>query len=332
MELSVIIPVYNAEKTIRDCVLSVLNSDFDKNFEIIAVDDGSTDKSIEKIKDLKIRIIRQKNKGAATARNNGARHAKSNLIVFVDSDVTLFKDTLKRVYEHLKKEGVDYVSGRYSKKPINQKWIHKYKALADYSYYYDMIFTKEQKQKPLKQVAIIGAVEGYKKGVFKEIGGFNERIKGAHTEQEDIRTKLLQKYNMISDGNIKSRHNFPDFIPLVKTYFNRTFDNMGLMHNKKYDQPYLKKNIVRIALAPLTLISLIVSIFFFVVFGYTFPFFITFVLFSCYFISHIKLFLLALKEYGFFFMLYTLAVNIFFCCLIAFAGFLGTIKIILGGG
>lgn len=322
MDLSIIIPVYNAEKTIGECLSSILSSDFDRDFEIIVVDDGSTDKSIEKIKDLNVQIIHQKNKGAGAARNIGVRHAKSDLIVFVDSDVTLFKDTLKRVYEHLKKDDVDYVSGRYSRRPINQKWIHKYKALADYSYYYDLIFNKEQKQKPIRQVAIVGAVEGYKKKVFEELGGFDERIKGASVEQENLRVKILQKYNMIADANIKSKHNFPDFNKLVKDYFHRTINSVNLKNNF----PYLKKNTFRIALGSLTIISLFFSLALFSIFGYVFPFVITLILFLSYLSVHLSMFVIAFKENGLLFMLYTLIINLFFCNLISLAGFLSVTK------
>ena len=77
MKISIIIPFYNSEKTIRKCILSILNSNFNEKFEIIVIDDGSTDKSLEIINDLNIKILSQKNKGAGAARNRGAKKHKA---------------------------------------------------------------------------------------------------------------------------------------------------------------------------------------------------------------------------------------------------------------
>lgn len=86
--ISVVIPLYNKEKQIANTLNTVLNQTFQK-FEIIIVNDGSTDKSIEevnKIKDSRIRIINQKNAGVSAARNRGIEEAKYDLIAFLDAD------------------------------------------------------------------------------------------------------------------------------------------------------------------------------------------------------------------------------------------------------
>ena len=160
MDISVIIPIYNAQKPIRECLLSVLNSDFSGELEVIAVNDGSIDASAERIKDLPVKIINQKNQGSASARNIGAKAAQSPIIIFVDADVEFFQDTLKRMYEHLIKQDVDYLSVRYAKRSINQKWINKYKGLADYCYYYDFIRPKKDKGGLMRQVMLSGGTEG----------------------------------------------------------------------------------------------------------------------------------------------------------------------------
>lgn len=90
IKISVIIPVYNAEQYIKNCLCSVLNST-EKNIEVICVDDGSTDKSLKIIeqfalKDTRIRIIRQDNLHAGVARNNGLKNAQGEYIHFLDAD------------------------------------------------------------------------------------------------------------------------------------------------------------------------------------------------------------------------------------------------------
>ncbi|ENZ03210.1 hypothetical protein HMPREF1092_00396 [Clostridium thermobutyricum] len=88
IKLSVIVPVYNVEKYVLECINSLLNQSLD-SMEIIVVNDGSTDSSMEKILNLKnpkIKIINQKNSGLSSARNRGIEEAKGEYISFVDSD------------------------------------------------------------------------------------------------------------------------------------------------------------------------------------------------------------------------------------------------------
>lgn len=113
MELvSVIIPVYNREKTIEEAVRSVLVQTY-ANLEILVVDDCSTDSTVavvENIRDDRIRIIRcEKNGGACKARNMGIENAKGEFIAFHDSDDTWHKDKLEKSMYYLQKENVDFV-------------------------------------------------------------------------------------------------------------------------------------------------------------------------------------------------------------------------------
>lgn len=114
VEITIIIPVYNAEKTIHYCLDSILKQTF-QNFEVICVDDGSTDKSaclIEnyKIKDNRVILVKQKNSGAATARNVGLEMAKGKYLTFVDSDDFIENDFLRNLYNN-KKDADIVVSG-----------------------------------------------------------------------------------------------------------------------------------------------------------------------------------------------------------------------------
>ncbi|GAA4268109.1 glycosyltransferase family 2 protein [Hyunsoonleella aestuarii] len=85
---SVVIPLYNKEDYIEDTLKSVMNQTF-TDFEIIIVDDGSTDKSLLKInsfEDLRIKVFHQNNQGASASRNKGIELAKANIIAFLDAD------------------------------------------------------------------------------------------------------------------------------------------------------------------------------------------------------------------------------------------------------
>lgn len=100
MFFSVVIPVYNKEKEIKETITSVLNQTFN-DFEIILVDDGSTDNSINSIRniqDSRIKIISQKNQGVSAARNTGIKNASSQYIALLDADDKWEKNYLEEQY------------------------------------------------------------------------------------------------------------------------------------------------------------------------------------------------------------------------------------------
>lgn len=104
--ISIIIPVFNAERTIQACLTSIQNQTF-QDLEVIIVNDGSTDTTISSIKNtylsFPIQIIEQSNQGAASARNRGANHAQGDYIIFCDADCILNKTLLKKLLDALKK-------------------------------------------------------------------------------------------------------------------------------------------------------------------------------------------------------------------------------------
>lgn len=94
IKVSIIIPLYNKESTIYDTILSVIHQTY-QNIEIIIVDDGSTDKSVEvasTIKDDRIKMFHRQNGGVSSARNFGARQASGDWLMFLDADDELEKD------------------------------------------------------------------------------------------------------------------------------------------------------------------------------------------------------------------------------------------------
>ncbi len=111
--ISVIIPVYNAEKYLKQCVDSVLNQTY-KNFEIILVNDGSADSSGKICDDYAsqydfIKVIHKPNGGASTARNKGIKAAEGKYIFFLDSDDWITENALERLVVTADKESADLV-------------------------------------------------------------------------------------------------------------------------------------------------------------------------------------------------------------------------------
>lgn len=129
MKLSIIVPVYNVERYVRKCVLSIVNQDSDlfNNVELIIVNDGTKDKSIEQIIDLvdkydNIKLINQENQGLSVARNNGMSIAKGDYVWFVDSDDWISKDALKVLMPHLDNIN-DIISVAYTKVTENEETV-----------------------------------------------------------------------------------------------------------------------------------------------------------------------------------------------------------------
>lgn len=116
-EFSIIIPVYNVEEYLRECLNSVLNQEYDGMYEVICVNDGSTDGSLGVLKEYAekysiIRIINQENKGLSEARNAGIKNATGDYIFFLDSDDWIESNTLKILSENVSGEDFIAFNGR----------------------------------------------------------------------------------------------------------------------------------------------------------------------------------------------------------------------------
>lgn len=118
-KVSIIIPVYNVEEYLGQCLDSLLSQTLD-DFEIICVDDGSTDKSADILEtyaanDHRIKIITQKNKGAGAARNTGEKEATGTYLFFMDSDDYCSTDFLSKVVPYAEKKDSDILVFNYCK-------------------------------------------------------------------------------------------------------------------------------------------------------------------------------------------------------------------------
>ncbi len=100
MKVSVVIPVYNEQKSISNCLSSLLEQNYE-SLEIIVVDDGSNDESLNIIKNFPVKLLRQNHKGPGLARNLGAKYAKGEILVFVDGDMTFDKDFIKNLVKSI---------------------------------------------------------------------------------------------------------------------------------------------------------------------------------------------------------------------------------------
>jgi len=123
MKISVIIPVFNEEDEILDCLESLGKQDY-KDFEIIVIDDGSTDNTRKELKNLVnvvpfLSFYKQDHKGPGAARNLGARHAGGKILVFVDADMTFDKNFLTKLVAPILNHKT---KGTFSKEEYVSNW------------------------------------------------------------------------------------------------------------------------------------------------------------------------------------------------------------------
>ena len=100
-KFSIIVPVYNVEEYIDDCLKSIKNQTF-KDYEVIVVNDGTKDNSMDIVKKYDVEIINQENGGLSAARNAGVKKAKGEYLIFLDSDDYIEKDLLKKINDSIK--------------------------------------------------------------------------------------------------------------------------------------------------------------------------------------------------------------------------------------
>lgn len=136
IKISIIIPVYNVEKYLEECLNSVINQVY-KNLEIILVNDGSTDKSGEicdkfALQDSRIKVFHQKNSGVSSARNIGLDNVNGDFVTFLDSDDTIDKEHISNMV-NLLSDDIDIVCSplkydiyEFEKKELNSIDALKY--------------------------------------------------------------------------------------------------------------------------------------------------------------------------------------------------------------
>ena len=196
--LSIIIPAYNSEKVIKDCLNKVINETKKIKSEIIVVDDCSTDKTSQILKKInKIRVVTLKrNKGVGNARNQGAKIAKYKNLCFIDSDIIISKNSilnlLKRFY---KNQDIGSVSATQNTINLNQdSWSSNFVCLK--SCYGTHTIIKEKEFSTISSEFCI-----ISKALFNEVGKWKS-LSGAGGEEFDLGYKIRK----MNKKNIKLKN------------------------------------------------------------------------------------------------------------------------------
>lgn len=203
---SVIIPLYNKEKYIQNTLNCVFNQTF-VDFEVIVVNDGSTDNSIkvvEEYKDERLIVIHQKNQGVSVARNTGIENAQANYICFLDADDTWKENHLQAFYDTITKfPDAKMYCNRYVTQ-ISKNTFTKNKFI-DIEENYEGYITDFFKSSLINRVALTSAVCIYK-DIFTEIGGFDPALKS--DQDLDYWIKIALKHKIAITASTTLTYNF----------------------------------------------------------------------------------------------------------------------------
>jgi len=172
MKISVIIPTYNSEETIVPCLDSIYKTAH-KDFEVVVVDDGSTDGTLRLLSQYPCRVVRlENNSGASVARNTGARNAAGELLYFVDSDIVQQTDNLSLAQAILAREpGVEIVCAAPRWEALNRGFGSEFMGLKYYYDYYLLLTRGIHRVESSWFQALGGFIP---KKLFLECGGFDE--------------------------------------------------------------------------------------------------------------------------------------------------------------
>jgi len=197
MRVSVVIPLYNKDKYILRTLESVFAQTC-QDFEIVVVDDGSTDDGplqVEALRDQRIRLIRQANAGVAEARNTGIRASQGEWVAFLDADDVWMPEHLKAQLEILERNPrVQWATGRYLRRLVNNAVVPIVE---------QAVFAR-QFDGELVQDGLLLLPYGYlwtgvimiRRSVFAEVGGFDPGLRTA--EDLDLWLRIAVRYPQLA--------------------------------------------------------------------------------------------------------------------------------------
>jgi glycosyltransferase involved in cell wall biosynthesis len=220
MRFSVIIPTYNAEKTLFSCLEALANQSVPKeDYEVIAIDDGSTDGTSKIAKRFDVKYIFQANKGPATARNKGANSAGGDIILFTDSDCVPEHNWIQEMVGAFSDLDVAATKGAYK---TRQKELPARFAQAEFEDRYDLL----RKSPSIDMIDTYSAA--FRKEVFLNMGGFDESFPEASNEDTDLSYRLaVAGYKLVFNTRAFVYHAHPDtLIKYLRLKFWRAYWRM----------------------------------------------------------------------------------------------------------
>jgi glycosyltransferase involved in cell wall biosynthesis len=235
---SIVMPLYNKENDVRDTINSIINQSFTE-FELLIVDDGSVDQSlniISTIKDSRIKVIKQANQGVSAARNKGIENAKYNLIALIDADdlwENKFLEEIKLLINDFPEASIFGSAWAYldSTKSIKKPYSTIEKGYRGYVANY---FTLAIENAFLTSSSVV-----FLKSSFYEIGRFNEKLSIGEDIDLWIRFGLNKKIGFVNKTFAYYKIDSSEKTKLKKIEFERCLIN-NLSNYKNLEKNHLE--------------------------------------------------------------------------------------------
>jgi len=226
-KFSFIIPTLNEGKYLEGCLRSI-KKQTRKDYEIIVVDSYSNDKTLKIAKKYRAKIVFEKRKGPAVARNTGARHAKGSILVFADADVRLEKDFLERVDKKFSRDvgGGIFFLVVYDTKSRFQALLY---SLANYISI-SLI--------ALHATMTAGSCFAYDKKIFREVGGFNPEFLTNEDHELAGRVSRIKRFAFFRDIHVYTSSRRIAKIGLLRTLKTYVKSSMIYFLNHGYLRDY----------------------------------------------------------------------------------------------
>jgi len=245
--VSVIVPVLNAELTIKNLLDSLVKVDYDKGkLEVILVDGGSIDGTREIIGMYPVKLVLESRRGLNVARNTGLRNSRGEIVLFTDSDCVVPEDWVRKMVSNFEDAKVGCAGGNVSR--YEETFLSRY---SDESVMPVLrIFKKREVLDnvglPLRYPA--GCNMAFKRDAIDEVGGFDEDIQYGFDEDEFVERVCRVGYKMVLDPETTVRHQHRGAVTrLLRQTFNYGRGG-GLLFRKKK----MRDRIARYNLATLT--------------------------------------------------------------------------------
>ena len=235
--ISIIIPAFNANERLCELVRYICASRY-KNIEVVIGDDASNEQItvaflIQNIKKniFPLRIIRlTRNKGPAAARNIAVKRAKGDVLVFLDSDVTVYPDTIEKIADKFKEDrDLTALTGVWYKHQNTKSFFPQFKALRDWSYW------TNERDRDGYYYLFSTRIAAIRREVFVRLGGFNDAFR--QMEDVELTYRIAKRYAIIFAADVRVHHEFEEFWVVAFKYFWRSFYWTKLYkERRKFDQ------------------------------------------------------------------------------------------------
>ncbi len=202
LRVSVVVPARNEQPRIGACLQALVEQDYPQGaYEVIVVDDGSTDRTAEEAARFGVSVLRQPALGGAAARNLGVAHARGEVVAFTDADCVPARDWLRELVAPFADKGVGVCGGDVQ--GLGASWVARY--VDDEA----RPFRVDQLERTRPWPVFVTANVAYRREVFEQLGGFSVGLAGASDLEMAWRVARDGRYRLVGCGRAVVYHLHP---------------------------------------------------------------------------------------------------------------------------